>query len=74
LAREREASALFLKVDGSADGLREYCEAQGVTKIPFFHFYRDGARVAELTANMQPEKLRLLRDTLEAHGAGAALR
>ncbi|KAI8474153.1 MAG: hypothetical protein J3K34DRAFT_409011 [Monoraphidium minutum] len=70
IAREREGT-LFLKVDGARDGLREYCEAQGVTKIPYFQLYRGGARVAEFSANMRPEKLALLRAQLDEHGGGA---
>jgi thioredoxin-like negative regulator of GroEL len=63
---------VMLKVNGYTDGLREYCEAEGITQIPYFHFYRSGARVAAFSANMQPEKLRLLRRTIELHAPPAA--
>lgn len=60
-------SLVFLKVDGSREGLRQIMEAEGIDKIPFFRLYRGGVLVAEFTANMQPEKLKLLRDSLSAH-------
>ena len=63
---------VFLKVNGYVDSLREFCEAEGITQIPYFHFYRAGARVAAFSANMQPEKLRLLRRQIELHAAPAA--
>jgi len=73
LAREHAGALVLLKVNGGLDGLREYCEAVGVTKIPFFHFYRGFPlrRVAAFTASMQPERLKLLRQQIEAHAAAA---
>lgn len=72
IARDNQDNMLFLKVNGFLDGLREYCEEEEITKIPFFHFYRHGQRVAEFTANMQPEKLKLLRRQIEVHSASGA--
>lgn len=69
IARDADGSAVFLKVNGFVDGLREHCEREGITRIPYFHFYRGGERVAEFTANMQPEKLKLLRRTIELNTA-----
>ena len=73
IARERaDRGVIFLKVNGFVDGLREYCEREDVTRIPYFHLYRHGARVAEFSANMQPERLRFLRSQVEAHSAPGA--
>ncbi|GBF93612.1 thioredoxin [Raphidocelis subcapitata] len=74
IARGAPPGALaVLKVNGGDEQLRPYLEAHDVTKIPHFHLYRRGERVAEFTANLQPEKLRLLRQQLAEHmpcGAG----
>ncbi|GBF87553.1 thioredoxin-like protein, chloroplastic [Raphidocelis subcapitata] len=72
LARDSQERAVFLKVNGYTEELRDYCDRQGITQIPFFHFYRHGALVAAFSANMQPEKLRLLRRQLEVHSAPGA--
>lgn len=59
----------FVKVNGlGGDDLRAYVEAMQIDKIPYFHFYKANARVAEFTANMRPERLALLRAELAAHG------
>ena len=66
---------MFLKVNGFTDGLREYCEEEGITKIPYFHLYRHQAMVSEFTANMSPPALKRLRLELDVHsrpGADAA--
>lgn len=72
MARDAEGSVVFLKVNGYVEGLRQYCESNEITQIPYFHFYRHGQRVAAFSANMQPEKLRLLRQQLAAHSARGA--
>lgn len=72
IARDASDRAVFLKVNGFLEGLRDYVDSEGITQIPFFHFYAGGARVAAFAANMSPEKLRLLRRTIEQHGAAAA--
>lgn len=59
--------ALFLKVNGLVGDLMAYVEAMNITKIPYFHFYKHNKRVAEFSANMRPEKLRLLRAEIAAH-------
>lgn len=72
IAGDVRESVTFLKVNGFLDGLRDYCEEEGITQIPFFRFYRQKEMVAEFTANMQPQKLKLLRRNIELHsGAGA---
>lgn len=58
---------LFLKVNGLTGDLKQYCEDMGITRIPFFHFYRANKRVAAFAANMRPEKLALLRAEIAAH-------
>jgi thiol-disulfide isomerase/thioredoxin len=57
---------LFIKVNGFLDEFRAYCDAMGITKIPYFHLYRSNKRVSEFTANMRPEKLALLRAEIAA--------
>lgn len=59
--------ALFLKVNGLVGDLMEYVEAMEITRIPYFHFYKNNKRVAEFSANMRPEKLALLRAEIAAH-------
>jgi thiol-disulfide isomerase/thioredoxin len=59
--------ALFLKVNGLVGDLMEYIEAMEITRIPYFHFYKNNKRVAEFSANMRPEKLALLRAEIAAH-------
>jgi thiol-disulfide isomerase/thioredoxin len=58
---------LFVKVNGLTGDLQAYCESMGITRIPYFHFYRANKRVAEFTANMRPDKLALLRAEIAAH-------
>lgn len=58
---------LFLKLNGLAGDLKAYCEDVGITRIPFFHFYRANKRVAAFAANMRPEKLALLRAEIAVH-------
>ena len=65
---------VFIKVNGAAEGgLREHAESAGVTRIPFFQLFTADAATgapalaAEFTANMNPEKLRLLREQIAAH-------
>lgn len=58
---------LFVKVNGLQGDLQQYCESMGITRIPYFHFYRANKRVAEFTANMRPEKLAMLRAEIAAH-------
>lgn len=58
---------LFVKVNGLTGDLQAYCESMGITRIPYFHFYRANKRVAEFTANMRPEKLAMLRAEIAAH-------
>lgn len=58
---------LFVKVNGLTGDLQAYCESMGITRIPYFHFYRANKRVAEFTANMRPEKLAMLRTEIAAH-------
>jgi thioredoxin-like negative regulator of GroEL len=72
IARGGGGGLAVLKVNGADERLRPYLEAQGVTKIPYFHLYRHGRRVAEFTANLQPEKLRVLRQHLTEHMPAAA--
>jgi thioredoxin-like negative regulator of GroEL len=72
MARDGLDSVVFLKVNGFVDGLREYCEGEGIHQIPYFHFYRHGRRVAAFSANMQPEKLALLRRQIAEHAAPGA--
>lgn len=59
--------ALFLKVNGLVGDLMEYVEAMEITRIPYFHLYKNNKRVAEFSANMRPEKLALLRAEIAAH-------
>lgn len=59
--------ALFLKVNGLVGDLMEYVEAMEITRIPYFHFYKNNKRVAEFSANMRPEKLAMLRAEIAAH-------
>jgi thiol-disulfide isomerase/thioredoxin len=58
---------LFIKVNGLQGDLQQYCESMGITRIPYFHFYRGNKRVAEFTANMRPDKLAMLRSEIAAH-------
>lgn len=62
----------FIKVNGSNEELRVYCEQMGISRIPYFHLYRDGQRVSHFTANMRPEKLRLLRSEIAQHRSGSS--
>lgn len=62
----------FIKVNGSKEELRAYCEQMDITRIPYFHLHRDGQRVAHFTANMQPEKLRLLRSQIAQHRSASS--
>lgn len=72
IAQAAPDSILFLKVNGFIEDLREYCEEEGINKIPFFHFYKDGERVAAFTANMQPDKLKLLRAQIALYSGGGS--
>eukprot|EP00877_Chromochloris_zofingiensis_P005418 jgi/Chrzof1/14878/Cz09g19090.t1 len=63
---------IFVKVNGSIEELRQYCEEMDITKIPYFHLYREGKRVADFSANMRPEKLALLRAEIAANKPMAA--
>lgn len=63
---------MFLKVNGYEDGLREYVDGEGITKIPYFHLYRHQSRVSEFTANMSPPALKLLRRELDVHSRAGA--
>jgi hypothetical protein len=47
--------------------LMQYVEAMQITRIPYFHFYKNNKRVAEFSANMRPDKLALLRAEIAAH-------
>eukprot|EP00879_Flechtneria_rotunda_P011022 GHRR01011517.1.p1 GENE.GHRR01011517.1~~GHRR01011517.1.p1 ORF type:complete len:130 (-),score=37.29 GHRR01011517.1:257-646(-) len=58
---------LFLKVNGLEGDLMQYCESMAITKIPYFHFYKNNKRVAAFTANMQPQKLAMFRAEIAAH-------
>lgn len=58
---------LFIKVNGLQGDLQQYCESMGITRIPYFHFYRFNKRVAEFTANLRPDKLSMLRAEIAAH-------
>lgn len=58
---------LFIKVNGLQGDLQQYCESMGITRIPYFHFYRGNKRVSEFTANMRPDKLAMLRAEIAAH-------
>lgn len=62
---------VFIKVNGSVDELRAYCEQAGITRIPYFHLYCGGERVSHFTANMRPEKLKLLRSEIAKHRSGS---
>lgn len=59
--------AVFLKVNGLVGDLLQYVEAMQITRIPYFHFYKNNKRVAEFSANMRPDKLALLRAEIAAH-------
>eukprot|EP00882_Tetradesmus_deserticola_P004749 GHRQ01005005.1.p2 GENE.GHRQ01005005.1~~GHRQ01005005.1.p2 ORF type:complete len:130 (+),score=59.09 GHRQ01005005.1:632-1021(+) len=59
--------AVFLKVNGLVGDLMQYVEAMQITRIPYFHFYKNNKRVAEFSANMRPDKLALLRAEIAAH-------
>lgn len=73
IARESAArGVVFLKVNGFKDGLREHCEALGITRIPYFHFHTAAGLACEFTANMSPPALKRLRRELELHSGGAA--
>ncbi|KAF8061095.1 thioredoxin-like 1-2 [Scenedesmus sp. PABB004] len=71
IARDNPA-AVFVKVNGLVGDLQAYCEDMGITRIPFFHFYRANKRVAAFSANMRPERLALLRAEILAQTEAAA--
>ncbi|PNH06124.1 Thioredoxin-like 2-1, chloroplastic [Tetrabaena socialis] len=57
---------LFLKLNGSSEGLKPLFEMFGITKVPYFHVVLDGRVLSEFSASLNPEKLALLRKELRA--------
>jgi thioredoxin-like negative regulator of GroEL len=72
IAAADPGNLLVVKVNGAVEALQAYCDAHGVTKIPYFHLHAGAgaARVAEFTANLQPARLAFLRAQIAAHLPG----
>lgn len=58
---------VFAKMNGSDEALRPLFEELQITKVPFFHFYRDGTAVTKMSASLNPEKLAVFRAEIAAH-------
>eukprot|EP00201_Polytomella_parva_P002406 CAMPEP_0175086100 /NCGR_PEP_ID=MMETSP0052_2-20121109/29048_1 /TAXON_ID=51329 ORGANISM="Polytomella parva, Strain SAG 63-3" /NCGR_SAMPLE_ID=MMETSP0052_2 /ASSEMBLY_ACC=CAM_ASM_000194 /LENGTH=171 /DNA_ID=CAMNT_0016358219 /DNA_START=106 /DNA_END=621 /DNA_ORIENTATION=- len=60
----KNPSVLFLKVNGTDDQWKPLFEEMSVTKVPWFQFVKNGMVVKQMSANLNPEKLRELRDQI----------
>ena len=59
-------SSLCKQVNAEDDALREHLGSHaGLTKLPYFHFFKSGALVSQFSANIS--KVSLLRAEIAAH-------
>jgi thiol-disulfide isomerase/thioredoxin len=58
---------VFLKVNGADEKLQAMCESMGITKIPFFQFYKNEQLLSSFAANLT--KISYLRAEIAAHKA-----
>lgn len=57
----------FAKINGFNELLRPFFDQSGVTKVPFFHLYRNKEVVSKFSASLSPEKLAQLRSEIRKH-------
>lgn len=56
---------LFVKVNGGDETLREMCQSLGITRLPYFHFYKDQQLKSHFSANLH--KISVLRAEIAAY-------
>ena len=56
----------FVKINGSDPVWQEFCSARyNLKTVPYFHFYKQGKKVSEMSASLNPQKLAQLRAEIE---------
>jgi thioredoxin-like negative regulator of GroEL len=72
-AATSKAGVNFVKINGSNPIWQSYCQNHfNISTVPYFHFYKQGKRVSEMSASLNPQRLAAFRAEIEiqrgAHG------